>query len=248
MSRVSILLAIILMTAAPVSAFAVTILDADISNSLIARISDHDPNRIRIQNGYIATAVGPRNGRIAIETNDKQGEIFIRINAKDPDKNKAFTLFITDAHGRDYNLLLKPRNVAGKSIIIIRSHSSRTTGPRKRPVGVSLRESRIKRLVRDMAMGDAAHRCTAENKDRKTLLWKGTGFRLNRSMQCGDFSLDRYTLTNTSHAEMRLAEQEFYSEGVAAISIARMHLAHGGVVSMDPGQSTTVIIVRDVTR
>ncbi len=247
MSRVLSLLALTLIMAAPVNAFAVTILDADLSDSLLARISDHDPNRIRIADGYIASAVGPKNGRIAIETNDKQGEIFIRINANDPDKDKAFTLFLTDAHGRDYNLLLKPRAIAGKSIMIIRSHTSRLTGKHKRPVGISIRESRIKRLVRDMAMGNDTHRCTAKSEDRKTLLWQGTDFRLRRTIKCGDFSGERYTLTNISHNGIRIAEQELYSEGVAAISVARMHLRAGSIVSLDPGKSTTVIIIRDAT-
>jgi len=236
---------LILITAAPVSALAVKVLDADLSDSLTARISDHDPNRIRIADGYIATAVGPRNGRIAIETNDKQGEIFIRINENDPGKDKAFTLFLTDAHGRDYNLLLKPRNIAGKSIMIIRSHTHRPAPKTRNPVGVSVRSERIKRLIRQMALNEPAHRCTASAKDRRVPLWKGTDFRLRRTLKCGDFTVDRYRLTNTGGAEMRVAEQELYADGVAAVAVERLRLNQSGVVSLASGASTAVIIVRE---
>jgi len=240
------LLILILTAAAPANALAVTIIDADTSESMNVRISDHDPNRIRIADGYIATAVGPRNGRIAIEKDDKQGELFIRINANDPDKDKAFTLFLTDAEGRDYNILLRPANVTGKSIMVIRSHTRRQSDPGKRPIGVSAREARIKQLVRGIARGNAPHRCSIEDKDIKTLLWKGTDYRLRQTMQCGAFSVMRYLLINTSDKEIRLAEQEFYDDGVAAVSVARLHLNRAGAISLPPGKSTVVIIVREM--
>lgn len=245
MLRVSSLLLIALITVAPISAYAVKILDADLSDPMVARISDHDPNRIRISDGYIATAVGPRNGRIAIETNDKQGELFIRINAKDPEKDKAFTLFLTDAHGRDYNLLLKPRNIAGKSIVIIASHTKKVADKvSTRPVGISIRTRRIKRLIRAMASGEAPRRCTISVKNRRLPLWKGTVFQLLRTAACGDFNVDSYRLTNTGGAEIRLAEQELYRDGVAAVAVEKLHLNKSGVVSLARGVSTKIIIVR----
>jgi len=231
-----------IMTAAPASAWAVQILDANGAGSLAARISNHDPNRIRIAGGFISMAVGPRNGRIAIETNDKQGQIFVRLNENAPGKNKAFTLFLTDAKGRDYTLLLKPANISGESLII-RPRPDRAQS--KRPVGVERREARLKRLVRAMAMDNVPRRCTLSEESRRAPLWKGTDFSMERSMQCGDFSVERYRLSNTSDKEIRLAEQELYGDGIAAVSVERMHLNHAGVISLEPGRSTMVIIVRE---
>jgi len=242
MSRAFRLLAIMIMMAAPASAWAVQILDAGEDVSLAARISNHDPNRIRIAGGFISMAVGPRNGRIAIETNDKQGQIFVRLNENAPGKNKAFTLFLTDAKGRDYTLLLKPANISGESLII-RPSPNRMAA--RHPVGVERREARIKRLVRVMAMDDVPRRCELSEKSHSVPLWRGTDFSMERSMQCGAFSVARYRLTNTSDKEIRLAEQELYGDGIAAVSVERMRLNPAGVISLDPGQSTMVIIVRE---
>lgn len=244
MSRALSWLAAMILTAAPTSAFAVQILDAIDAESLVARISDHDPNRIRIAGGFITMAVGPQNGRIAIETDDKQGQIFVRLSAaaQEAESDKAFTMFLTDAEGRDYTLLLKPADISGESLII-RPRADRVQ-PR-RPVGITAREERLKRLVRAMAMDDVPRRCTLSEESRRAPLWKGTDFRMERAMRCGDFAVERYTLTNTSGVEIRLAEQELYGDDIAAVSVERMHLNHAGVISLDPGRSTMVIIVRE---
>ncbi|MDX8401652.1 MAG: type-F conjugative transfer system secretin TraK [Mariprofundaceae bacterium] len=231
-----------ILTAAPTSAFAVQILDAADSDSLVARISDHDPNRIRIAGGFITTAVGPQSGRIAIETDDKRGQIFVRVNENAPDKHKAFTLFLTDAEGRDYTLLLKPVRIAGQSILIrARAKPLKT----KRPVASERRASAIKELVRAMALDDVPRRCQLAEVDKRVPLWMGTDFHLMRVMRCGDFDVERYQLENTSDKEIRMAEQELYADGVAAVSVERMHLNADGVVSIPPGNATMVIIVRE---
>lgn len=242
MSRALRLLAAMILTAAPTSAFAVQILDAIDAESLVARISDHDPNRIRIAGGFITAAVGPQNGRIAIETDDKQGQIFVRVNENAPDKHKAFTLFLTDAEGRDYTLLLKPADISGESLII-RPRADRVQA--RRPVGITAREARLKRLVRAMALDDVPRRCRLSEADKRVPLWKGADFHLLRIMHCGDFEVERYRLTNTGDKPIRIAEQELYSNGVAAVSVERMHLNTEGIVSIPPSNSTMVIIVRE---
>ncbi len=245
MSRALRLLAVMVMTATPASAFAVQVLDAAGAGSLAARISDHDPNRIRIAGGFIMTAVGPRNGRIAVEADDKRGQIFVRVNENAPDKHKAFTLFLTDARGRDYTLLLKPANIAGQSLVI----RPRTEGPKaRRPVATERRESTIKKLVRAMALDDVPRRCRLSETDKRVPLWKGTDFHLNRVMHCGDFDVERYRLANTGDEPIRMAEQELYAIGVAAVSVERMHLDRAGTVSIPPGNATMVIIVREAGR
>jgi conjugal transfer pilus assembly protein TraK len=233
-----------MMAVTPASAWAVQILDADEDVSLAARISNHDPNRIRIAGGFITMAVGPQNGRITIETDDKQGQIFVRLNAaaQETERNKAFTLFLTDAKGIGYTLLLKPADISGESLIIRPRPGSAAA---RRPVGITAREERLKHLVRAMAMDDIPHRCTFTEESRRAPLWQGTDFRMERSMQCGDFSVERYRLTNTNDTEIHLAEQELYGDDIAAVSVERMHLNHAGVISLDPGSSTMVIIVRE---
>ncbi|KON46656.1 hypothetical protein AL013_12185 [Mariprofundus ferrooxydans] len=236
-------MAAMILTAAPTSAFAIQILDAADSDSLVARISDHDPNRIRIAGGFITMAVGPRSGRIAIETDDKRGQIFVRVNENVPDKHKAFTLFLTDAEGRDYTLLLKPARISGQSLVI---RPRRQRPQVSNPAGVEKREARIKRLVRAMALGDVPRHCEISETDKRVPLWKGTNFHLNRVMRCGDFNVERYRLANSGDKVIRMAEQELYSNGVAAVSVERMHLNAEGAVSIPPGNATMVIIVREV--
>lgn len=212
----------------------------------MANLSRSDPNRIRIAGDFITMAVGPEDGRIAIEKDEKQGQIFVRMNpGQGVDRDKAFTMFLTDSKGRDYTLLLKPSSMGGQAIIV-RPRTAAQIDPR-RPVGVSGREATLKQLVRAAATDDVPRRCEVVEEAREVRLWEGASMRLDRSMRCAEFDVERYTLTNTSDKPSRMAEQELYGRGVAGVAVERLYLSPAGVISLDPGKSTMVIVVRSAS-
>lgn len=232
--------------AAPTSVPAVQLLDADGGEELVAKISRDDPNRIRIAGEFITMAVGPEDGRIAIEKDEKQGQIFVRMNtAQGIDREKAFTLFLTDSKGRGYTMLMKPEAITGQAIVVRQRTAGRIDA--KRPVGISARESSMKVLVRAAAMDNVPRRCEIVEEAREVTLWEGASMRLDRSLHCAEFTVERYTLTNSSDKPSWMAEQELYEPGVAGVAVERLFLNPAGVISLDPGQSTMVIIVRNAS-
>jgi len=204
---------------------------------LTASISNYDSNRVRISGGYISSAAGPNNGVVSIETEDKQGQVFIRVN----NSSKPFTLFLTSEAGKNYSVLLKPRAMPGQSIIIKPRFEVKHSN--QRPIGTTQRVSRIKRIIKSIANDDIPTHCELKEKSITVPWWDKTLFQLFQQLDCGDWIADKYLLTNQNKSELTITEQEFFHDGVIAVSIEHPYLS--GVISIKSHESTPIWLIRD---
>lgn len=237
MLRASLLIILISFSSEAWASQILNIVNPD-TDVLTAKISNYDSNRIRIAGGYISTAVGPNNGIISIDKDDNQGQVFIRINNPN---SKRFTLFITSATGKSYSLLLTPRSMPGQSIIL--KPRFQVKHSKTKPVGISHRVSDIKYMVRTISNNDIPKHCDLKEKSIIIPWWKNSKLFLTQQMNCNEWIIDKYLLTNTGLSDMMIAEQEFFHDGVVAVSINHTYLS--ATIPLHQNESTVVWVIRD---
>jgi len=207
------------------------------TDTLRAKISSFDSNRISISGDYITTAAGPNNGVVSIEKDEKQGQIFVRVEHS----SKPFTLFLTTDTGKNYSIILIPHAMPGQSIIIKPKFETRVV--KTKPIAVSQRVARIKKLMKSIANGDVPNRCELKHESINVPWWDGTSFKLNKQFYCGEWIIDQYQLTNQSQKEITITEQEFFHDGVVSVSMNHPHASN--VMSLQSHESTIIWLIRD---
>lgn len=215
-------------------------LDADERIPQKASISKSSLSRISIDGGRIQN-VKWLDGELDIQKDASNGQVFVRATT-----NKTTSLFVNSDDGKTYLLLLSPTATTGDSIIIDAKAKERqaamiaaqTPPP---PQAVSYRANdyvrSLKQLMAAMMNGTVSSMGLHSETSYLTVpLWQNTLFVQTKQYTAADMKAEVYTLTNTGTETLVLKEQEFYREGVYAVS-ARKHI-------LLPGEMTEVFIIR----
>jgi len=206
--------------------------------TLKAKISNFDSNRIQVSGQYIATVAGSNNGTVSIEKDDKQGQVFVRTEHS----SKPFTLFLTTEKGKNYTIVLTPRPMPGQSIII-KPKLNESSKPKYNPIGVSKHVAHIKNLIKTIVSQDTPNQCQKNNIFIDIPWWDDTKLLLEKQYDCGEWIIDQYQLTNQKKDAITITEQEFFHDGVVSVTID--HPYHSNVMSLKQHESTIIWLVRD---
>lgn len=175
-------------------------------------------------------------GEVILECDADKGEIYVRPIGT---SGKPVNLFVSSQHAT-YTLLLRRSDTPADTIVI------RDKSPRQAQVSnasdVAGRQPQHVRSLKAMLLAMVSDRVPAdirvEEVNRPIQLWREAGFALTRLYEGRGLVGERYMLTNSSDADMVLAEQEFDrgSGGVLGIAIENHNLR--------PGDSTAVYVIR----
>lgn len=220
--------------------FAEQRLDADERVPQKAIISKSSLSRISIDGGRIKN-VKWLDGELDIQKDAGNGQVFVRATT-----NKTTSLFINSDDGKTYLLLLSPTATTGDSIIIDAKAKERQAQMMavqipQPPQAVSYRTNdyvrALKQLMTAMMNGTVNSMGLRSTTSYLTVpLWQNTLFVQTKQYTAADMKAEVYTLTNTGAETLVLKEQEFYREGVYAVS-ARKHI-------LLPGEMTEIFIIR----
>ena len=149
--------------------------------------------------------------------------------------SKPINVFVKTTSGQTHALILQPKDIPLESIILKEpvSRDAKRNGPIERAGSL---EVAVKRLVLAMARGEKPMEFDVTTVNQEIGLWNEARFVLTERYVGRTLVGERYRLTNTSNAVMRLAEQELYKKGVVAISIEAQVL--------NPGETTEVFIAK----
>lgn len=184
--------------------------------------------RLKIVDGRIENIRG-NQGEILIEPDPGTGEAYLRPAAG----GRIINLFVTSDSGRTYTLLLSPEPIPATSIVI--KELSRV-GAATVQTNSSSYEKTLKSIILAMAREDQPQGYDVLSVGKRTPMWKGTNFVLEKKYVGQEFVGEKYTLTNKGETNLVVAEPEFYRNGVLAVSIENMQIARDS--------STSVYIVR----
>lgn len=216
---------LILLCASP--AHALQILDVSDGATVFAKISANDITRLTINNGRIAAWQAPK-GRLVLQKNAKSGDLFVRpLNRDEP-----VSLFVTSETGATYAITLQP--VAMPSETIVLRESGRATAPAAEKAGAH--SDAIKAFMLAMAADRLPADMEVKESGQELALWQGSRLTLVRSWIGLRWVGDRFDLTNTGTAHMRIGEQELFKDDVLAVAIEKHELA--------PGETTRVFVLR----
>lgn len=199
------------------------------------------------------TRIAPDKGRLAslkypeallyVEP-DKTGQYFVRPIDKTA---KSIPLFVITESGLTHSIELRPVDAIAIGSIIVRE-----TPPAPKPIPVATGagaearqpptdkpnslDSAVRRLTLQMARSEQSTDVLAVPMNVEIPLWRGTRY-IHRSQWRGR-SLwgDAFELQNVSDSVIRVAEQEFFTPGVVAVSVE--------VHEIPPGAATNVYVVR----
>lgn len=149
-------------------------------------------------------------------------------------------LILTTDKGNTYTLVLIVTDIPSQTILLkdaLETERPQTLSANAPAIARSdAFERTVKTLI--MAMASGIHPADAEVRNQAVAmsLWSEAKFVLTRTWTLKDLVGDRFTLTNTSAAPMRIAEQEFYKPGVHAVAL--------DVTELGAGEFTQVYIVR----
>ena len=253
-----------LVSALPLPALALQVLDARDGVAIEAILSIKEPTRIRIEGapitdvfgnihssncgGAVATAatagagittpaVNP-GGEIVLECDRDKGEIYVRPVGE---SGKPVNLFISSAQAT-YTLVLR-RSDTPADTIVIRDKTPRQVQPSatsgQGPLGPSANHIRaMKAMLVAMASDRVPADIRVDEVNRPMQLWAEARFSLMRRYEGRGLLGEKYLLQNFSSAVMVLAEQEFDRESGQVVGVAVEN--H----NLRPGESTNVFVIR----
>ncbi len=203
--------------------------DAVDGQSILVQVSIKEPSRVVVEGQPIRAATADEDA-LAVHRDEKdpQGHVFVR--PKDPSRHA--TLFISTDTGA-YSLLLQPADIPAETIVL-------RDRARRAPPKLEQAASRVKAaksLLLAMARDQLPPGFDLKEHGRQYALWKEVHFTLERAWQGASFVGERWNLANISTSRVTVVEQEFFKEGVVAVAVVAMNI--------DPGQATTVFIVRE---
>jgi conjugal transfer pilus assembly protein TraK len=190
------------------------IVHADKSHQQV-NISAHEQNRLAIEDRRIVSVVPSQKGVISVIKDEALGALYFTLSSET--HHGSITLFVSDDQGATYKLILHPKSIPGTEIILqptINGHRSLKSGGYAGSYSVD--------IVR---------------MNREVKLWKESRFIfLEKYLGIDGLIGEKYRLTNISPSEMRIEEQEFYRDGILAVSLEKHSLASG--------ESSHVFIIR----
>lgn len=239
-------------------AWAAQQLDVRDGDTAIARISQRDQTRIRVDRARITDVLGDiydaqRNpaGRIVLVKDDQDGEVYVRpVTQVSPGDGAApvqpgspqvpVKLDIKSDRGT-FALLLQPMDVPGDTLIL------RPAGPPPiKPNAEAAARYKgaahvraIKALTLAMANPDLASEVPPQwlpGGGEELVLWKEARFVLKARHVATGMVGEVYELINVSGQRMVIDERELFDKGVLSVALRRLVLA--------PGESTPVWVIR----
>lgn len=231
----SILLGLVVLAVGTVNA--AQIVAADEKTPQRAKISKKAMTRISIDGANIVNSKFI-DGELEIDNDAQRGQIFVRALT-----NKPASLFVTNEYGQTFLLILSPNNTEADSIVInleaklkadadsLRSTEQNKLMPVSKNAGTYQRA--IKQMMVAMVNGTTDSIGIRVTPVYETIpLWQETLFVRQIHYKAADMVADSYSITNVSHEQIVLREQEFYRDGVYAVLIRKHSLAPGEVTEI----------------
>jgi conjugal transfer pilus assembly protein TraK len=222
-----------LLLLAGTSAQALQVVDAVPGQNAFARISAKEITALRIQNGQIRS-VFATDGELTITKDEETSQMFIRPVVLD----KPINLRVISRAGKTYNLVLQAVDIPQEDIEIREPAEARPSPYGDNPrTTTSLLYKSVRSLITGMALEKPPAHMTFKPARKEFRFWDLTRLELIGLYNERDLVGEKYTLSNQGKDLIRLVEQEFYREGVVAVSIEDHELT--------PGQTTFVYVVRE---
>ncbi|SEJ01717.1 conjugal transfer pilus assembly protein TraK [Nitrosomonas eutropha] len=203
-------------------------LQGEPDDTLHAVISRSDPTLIRVDGHRISNIYGTE-GEFTATPEGQTGAAYIKPAG---DKN-SISIFVTDEANQTWQLLLSVSDTPADTIVI--ASDKKTVSE---PVfGRDMERNRaIKYMVLALRSPDQAPEIEVRATNQIVPLWTNALFVLTGTTQ-GQYSGEKYRLTNTSGRQMIIDERELYRKGVVAVSIDRPVL--------NPGEVSDVYIIHE---
>lgn len=210
------------------------VIPAEGQNAFV-KISAKETTRIYLDGGKIRSIIGT-DGELTVEKDEERGQIFVRPTIQ----GKPVNLRVIAASGATYNLVMQPVDIPQEDIVIREPASFKAAlndaSKSKRTASSGTAVKQVRSLVSAMAQDEPPTTVDVKEIKQEFSLWDGTKFVMTSVYTERDLVGEKYRLTNTGKALIRIVEQEFYRKGVVAVAIENMQL--------DPGQSTNIYVVR----
>jgi conjugal transfer pilus assembly protein TraK len=218
------------------------IVDGNADGLKEALVSATELTRIAIDGGRITSVKQHEDAPVEVQPDKASGQAFLALKKREP-----FRLFILSASGRTHALSLKPTDAAVACIVIrepappaaavatpVVDRAQSSSPPAGSASNFEGRSTAVPLIVQ-MARGEKPWDAEVVPANKEVPLWAESRFVLLERYK-GRLSVgEHYRLTNISSKQMRLAEQEFFKEGVLAVSIE--------VHELPPGATTEVFIL-----
>lgn len=211
------------------SAFALQILDAVEGKTLYAKISAKEPSRVSLEGGKLRKLMFDAT-ELQVEPDISTGQAFIRPLVFD----KPINIFAIAESGATYTLLLQSVDIPAENVILRDLNRKAANVPPVERQGDY--EKTIRSMIVGMASGQTPEGIEFEAAQQEYALWEGSRLILTGRYTGRSVIGERFKLINTGTEVMRLAEQELYRKGVAAVAIEHLNL--------NPAQATDVYVVR----
>lgn len=199
-------------------------------NSFV-KISTNEITRLAIENGKIRSILVSEN-QLVVTTDEASGQVFIRPVVVDRPINAR----IVTTSGHTYSLVLQVVDIPQEDVILKDTAAAATEKLGNVDRASSTYTRALRKLITSMAADDEIVSAKAKVANQEVGLWEGTRFILRATYSEKAMTGERYQLFNVGKEQIRVVEQEFYRPGVLAVAIENM--------SLDPGQATSVYIVR----
>lgn len=216
------------------SANAAQLLEVRDGAVVTARISGSEPNRLVIRDGRIHRVWGAE-GRVVLKPDSDSGQVYLQ--PAEGWRTRPLSLFVKDAEGGVYTLVLTPTDMPSETVTLIRPERARVVDRRKAVAWETGQpyEGTLLELVSNMARNEVPEGYTQAEIGREIKLWQEARLVLVSRYTGGRLEGEVYELTNVDENKVRLEEQEFYRDGVLAVSVERHELA--------PGERTRIYLV-----
>lgn len=174
---------------------------------------------------------------------DKTGQYFVRPIDK---STKSIPLFVITESGLTHSIELRPVAEISLGTIVVREvpPPPKVPPPQTGPAAASVAtpdrptslDSAVRRLTLQMARSEQSTEVLAVPMNLEIPLWRGTRYIHRTQWRGRSLWGDSYELRNVGTEPIRVAEQEFFTPGVVAISVE--------VHELPPGAATNVYVVR----
>jgi len=216
------------------SATAMQTVDPVEGHNAFVKISSKETTRIVIEGAKIRSLIAT-DGELAVDKDEERGQLFIRPTVM----NKPINARIISSSGATYNLVMQPIDIPQEDVVIREPFDKRgpKEGDRASKKGAAGSAAKtVKGLMSAMALDEPPNSVDMRPTQQELTLWEGTRFVMTAVYTERDLVGEKYRLTNTGKAPIRMVEQEFYRRGVVAIAIENMQV--------ESGQSTYVYVIR----
>lgn len=194
------------------------------------KVSTRDLNLISIEGGKVRLIKAADDSMITGSADSVTGQAMIKPLVKD-----SFGILVLSQSGKTYSLILQPQDIPSESIVI------RENLPEAVPKNTVVdRPANYEMQIKTMIQAMAARTVPSGLQEKKTWhevkLWHGATFALERTVYSQFYVGEQYKLINNSDKSIVIAEQEFFVDGVLAVSVTDL--------TVEPGKSTTVYLVK----